>query len=203
MFTLVPFMILDGFLLYIVILGFAVVELIAMEQDRPGSVTAIFIVALLVLQFCSHIQPLSFAFNHPGQALIIVGSYFVVGSIWIIVKWLSHVYTVRDRFNAVKQECIDELKRADQRNINFAADGTLTDDGKLRIYKLGALKINERNLPLLVSQHKSDMYMWWVVWPLSLFWTVLNDPITRLWNFVYNMFGNWMQKVSDRSIDLK
>lgn len=193
-------MILDGFLLYAVILGFAVLELIAMEYDRPGTGTGILLVALIVLQFCSTVQPLTFAYQHPVQALILLGGYFAVGSLWIIIKWFSHVYKVRDRFNAIKQEVIGELK---QDANYFRADGGLTEEGKQRVYRVGAQRLAERRLPLQVSDHKAEIYMWWLCWPLSLFWTVLNDPITRLWNFVYSMFGNWMQRISDRSIDLK
>jgi hypothetical protein len=148
-------------------------------------------------------QPLSFAYQHPIHAVIIMGGYFAVGSLWFNIKWFSHVYKVRDRFNAVKQDCIDDLKRVDRDGFNFEADGALTNVGKQRIYKAAALRIHERSLPLQVSDHKAEIYVWWLCWPLSLFWTTLNDPITRLWNFVYSMFGNWMQRISDRSIDLK
>jgi hypothetical protein len=198
MFSLVPFMILDGFLLYAVILGFAIIELIAMEQDRPGMATGILIVALVVLQFCSTVQPLSFAYHHPVHALIIAGGYFAIGSIWIILKWFSHVYKIRDQFNAIKQDCINQLNQD-----YFLADGSLTEDGKKKVYRIAAIRLQERDLPLQVSEHKGEIYMWWLCWPLSSFWTVLNDPITRLWNFVYSLFGNWMQRISDRSIDLK
>lgn len=204
MFSLVPFMIFDGFFLYALLFGFVVLELIAMEQDRPTAVTAILIVALIVLQFCSNVQPLSFVYQHPIHALIILGAYFAIGSLWIIIKWFSHVYRVRDQFNAVKQECIDELRRVDHNQTNFTGNGdALTDEGKRRIYKSAAMRINERSLPLQVSHHKADIYMWWLCWPISMFWTALNDPITRLWNFVYSLLGNWMQRISDRSIDLK
>jgi hypothetical protein len=205
MFSIIPFMMLDGLLLYAVIAVFLVLELIAMEADRPGTCTGILIVGLLVLQYCSPLQPLTFAYHYPVHALILVAAYFFIGSIWIIIKWLSHVYRVRDRFNAVRQECIGALQLSSEsvRAESFNMDGTLTEEGKIRVYRFGANKIGERNLPLQVSQHKAEIYMWWLCWPVSLFWTILNDPITRLWNFVYSLFGNWMQRVSDRSLDLK
>lgn len=190
---------LDGLLLYVVIAAFAVLELISMEQDKPGICTGLLIAALIVLQYCSTLQPLSFVYHYPVQMLIIVGVYFAIGSAWIIIKWFSHVYKMRDQFNRIKPDCINELKRVDH---DFDPN-RLTDQGKQRIYRLAAQKLGVQILPLQVSQHKAQMYMWWLCWPVSLFWTVLNDPITRLWNFVYNTFGSWMQHISDRSIDLK
>lgn len=194
MFASLPFMMFDGVILYAIILGFCFLELISMEYERPGLCTTILIAALIVLEFCSAIKPLSFAYDHPIHALIIVAAYFAAGSVWIIIKWASHVYKVRDRFNAVKQACLTEL------NITSEA---LSDEHKQQVYRLAARKIGEPELPLQVSQHKSKIYMWWLCWPLSLFWTLLDDPITRLWNFVYNLFGRWMQRISDRSLDLK
>lgn len=204
MFASLPFMMFDGLLLYAIIGSFCIIELISMEYEKPGICTGILIIALIVLELCSSLKPLSFVYEHPLHALIIVGAYFAAGSLWIVIKWVSHVYKVRDRFNAVKQDCIREIGHPSPDPLKFFnTDDSLNEAGKQRVYWIAAQKIGEKQLPLQVAQHKAQIYTWWLCWPLSLFWTLLDDPITRLWNFVYNLFGRWMQRISDRSIELR
>jgi hypothetical protein len=196
------FVLFDGLLLYGMIGVFGLLALISMEYDRPGICTAILAIALVVIEYYSTIHPISFVIQHPLDAAMLFGAYFVAGSLWIIIKWFSHVYKVRDRFNDVKQDCIDNLKQKGSGSW-FNTDGSLNDEGQAQVYRSAANRIGETELPLQVSQHKADIYMWWLCWPLSLFWTLLSDPITRLWNFVYNLFGNMMQEISNNAFKFK
>lgn len=199
-----PFLMFDGFVMYGMIGVFGLLALISMEYDRPGLCTAIVALALLILEYYSPLKPISFAISRPIDALMLFGAYFAAGSLWIIVKWLSHVYKVRDRFNEVKDSILADLKKSKSYGVPlFKDDGSLTEDGRVVLYSTAAARIHERELPLQVSHHKAEIYMWWLCWPLSLFWTLLCDPITRLWHFVYNLFGGWMQAISDNAFKIK
>jgi hypothetical protein len=207
-----PFLLLDGLMLYGAIGVFSLLALVSMEYEKPGICTVIVIIALGVLEYYSSLHPLTFAYHNPIDAAVLVALYFCVGTGWIIVKWFSHVYKVRDRFNEVKQDCIKNVREMPDQysgrtttktKADFVnTDGSLTAEGMRLVYDQAAMRIGERHLPLLASEHKGEMYMWWLLWPLSLGWTLLSDPITRLWHFVYNLFGGVMQRISDHAFRL-
>lgn len=49
-----------------------------------------------------------------------------------------------------------------------------------------------------VSNNKERIFGWLFYWPLSASWTVLNDPIRRIFNFVYNRISGSLQRMSDK-----
>ncbi|CAB4162984.1 hypothetical protein UFOVP787_213 [uncultured Caudovirales phage] len=49
-----------------------------------------------------------------------------------------------------------------------------------------------------VSNNKERIFGWLFYWPLSAAWTVLNDPIRRIFNFVYSHISGSLQRMSDR-----
>lgn len=200
-----PFLVIDGLFLYGLIGIFSLLALVSMQYERPGLCTVVVAVALAVLQYYSPLQPISFIIHRPIDAAMIAGAYFAAGSIWILIKWFSHVYKIRDRFHEVKDQIIKGMKSdfGTFPNDYFNQDGSLTLNGSQLLHVRGATRIHERELPPQVSHHKAEIYMWWLCWPLSLIWTMLSDPIIRLWNFVYNLFGNMMQTISDNAFRVK
>ena len=196
----------DGVFLWLALGIFAVLTLVTVEYEKPGWCTVLIAIAVGFMQFYTAYHPVTFAIQYPLYAVTIVALYFAAGTGWIVLKWLSHVYSVRDRFNTIKQSIIDELKTFKVSATNttgyIAADGTLTADGVTLLYERAARRLGETNLPLKVNDHKGQLYMWWICWPLSLFWTVLNDPIKRLWWFIYNQIGGLLQGISDRAFKI-
>lgn len=49
-----------------------------------------------------------------------------------------------------------------------------------------------------VSNNKERIFGWLFYWPLSAAWTILNDPIRRIFNFIYNHISGSLQRMSDR-----
>jgi len=49
-----------------------------------------------------------------------------------------------------------------------------------------------------VRNHKGRIIAWMSYWPWSLFWTLLNDPIRRLFRRIYYQIKNVLQSISDR-----
>lgn len=49
-----------------------------------------------------------------------------------------------------------------------------------------------------VADNKSKIITWMVYWPWSFFWTILNDPIRRLFRRIYNNLREFYQKMSDK-----
>jgi hypothetical protein len=102
------------------------------------------------------------------------------------VKWTSHVYAVGRRFDAIKES----IKTGLGESVNGA-------EGQALFYQKAATRLGERSIPLRVSDHKAELYMWWACWPLSMVWTLLDDPLKRTWYFVYDNIGGLLQRISN------
>ena len=51
--------------------------------------------------------------------------------------------------------------------------------------------------PPKVSDHKSNIMLWMSYWPISAIWTIINDPIKKLFTLIFNKIKNGMQAMSD------
>jgi len=50
----------------------------------------------------------------------------------------------------------------------------------------------------LVRNHKGRIIAWMSYWPWSLFWTILNDPIRRLFRRIYYKIKSFLQGISEK-----
>jgi hypothetical protein len=54
---------------------------------------------------------------------------------------------------------------------------------------------------ILVKEHKSRIMTWMSFWPMSLLWTLLNDPIRKLFTEIYTRISGTLQKIADREYE--
>ncbi len=181
-FLVTPWIVFDGLLLWSLVGVLSVLTLVTMEFEKPGWCTFLIIAALGIFEFYTNYHPVTFALQHPIDALVVVAIYFATGTLWMVIKWISHVYIVRDKFSEFKKQYGDINDR--------------------QLFYAKASNAFGYSIPLKVSNHKSELYMWWLVWPLSLVWTIINDPIKRIWHFVYHQFGDVLQRISDRAFKI-
>lgn len=50
----------------------------------------------------------------------------------------------------------------------------------------------------LASAHKEKIVTWILWWPTSAFWTILNDPLIRLANWMYKKFQGFYTRIAKR-----
>lgn len=200
---LLGFVLLDGMMLYGALIIAFLFILFCLENDKPGWCTIDIIVVLVALQFLTNIHPLQFVLQNPVYIVFYVLGYLAIGTGWLFVKWPVHVYKIKNKFDAIKDDMMKRFKR-DYGNLSgyFNADNTLTDIGTQKFLSLCAYDIGERSLPINVKVYKSRLYMWWICWPASVFWTIFADFVKSIWNFVYNTIAGWLQKISDASIKM-
>lgn len=49
-----------------------------------------------------------------------------------------------------------------------------------------------------VDSNKSRIIGWMLYWPISAAWTILNDPLYRLFESIYNFIGSGLQKIANK-----
>ena len=99
--------------------------------------------------------------------------YIAMGVLWSFPKWFLFLRNERDK----TREWLKEEKR---RNTTYRR--TSTD-----------LVIN---IPQ-ASHNKGKIVAWIAFWPFSFIGTVLNDPIRKMFNFIFDQFKGLYQKMAN------
>ena len=165
------------------------------ENDHNIMAGAALVGFLAVINF---FNPLLISFTF---ASIILWSviYFIIGGGWSFIKWFSFLREKADRFEKLKLEWIAEFKEQNPDNIlKLTVETNIREVlGKKAAFNFREI-LTKRNYLLYPdnkilpdsSNNKEKIVTWILYWPTSVFWTILNDPMVRLANWIYNKFGN-------------
>lgn len=141
--------------------------------------------------------------------------YMAVGAGWSFVKWFSFLHKQSDKLSKLKLRWIEgqnvQIKRNNEQGTAEQSDQQelLAVDVKTKIpdmYKEGYKEflssegyIRSRSSSLIpqIGDNKARITSWIVWWPWSALWTLLNDPIRRLAEFIYNRLQTTYQAVAN------
>lgn len=142
--------------------------------------------------------------------------YMALGAGWSFVKWFSFLHQSGDKFEKLKLTWLKDRNKAveqsNERNEGqadyepgpiLAVDiGTKIpkDETKLfreYLYNKGFIRSERAPLIPQISDNKAKVTGWIVWWPWSALWTVLNDPIRRLAEAIYNQLQTTYQRLAN------
>ena len=123
--------------------------------------------------------------SHPWNVLMVIVLYFVAGTVWGVVKWFLYVTRQLEKYNECRRQFLSERKITE-----------LTPEMKNDFERFSGCY----GIPVVpqVHTHKSDILMWMTYWPFSSVWTLINDPVRRIFRAIYNSIASSLQAVSDR-----
>lgn len=130
-----------------------------------------------------------FLANNPVKIAELTLIYFVMGACWGSLKWVSFVYEELDKFKAYKRGWLRD---------HGIEHGLVVPDNLIGAWKDNSQYRFKTNIVPQISEHKGDFTAWMTYWPFSLVWTLINDPIRRIFKAIYRRMASTMQKVSDR-----
>lgn len=171
-----------------------VVLLALIEHERPwvGSLTLIVTGALL--HFFGGINLVALAVENPGGAGLLLGLYFVAGAVWATVKWFLFVLRKKEDYLEAKERWRPQDEMYQHSNSKEAEAKLTWDTSNMRRHYLNS----KGGLAPLVRENKERVMLWMVYWPWSAVWTVINDPIKRLFRAIFNMLQDTLQAISNR-----
>lgn len=140
-----------------------------------------------------------------------VVAYIAAGIAWGIGKWYFKISEVRDKFVELREEYaqyhglpIDFHKELEDKNdalvpaewavkyetaYNFVAKII----NNCRIYTSAStaeMALNPRTLTSAImpvaTRHKASICKWIAFWPVSFIWTMINDPVRKAVNYIFN-----------------
>lgn len=143
------------------------------ETERFGWGTLATIGTLVVAQWLHWADILGFARANALMSAVYFGGYIVAGVVWSFVKWFSFLMRFRD-----------VLKEIDVPGSEH--------------YRETSYRGNSLNQKPMAARNKKKITAWMIFWPFSMVGTVLNDPVKRIFTFLFGRFKHLYQKMSDR-----
>lgn len=169
--------------------------LLWIEWEYSGWATFSLIVTALLFQF-NGINIFSYVTANPSIIGYGAAFYLAAGTIWSIVKWFFFTRMMRERYDDFKTNFL----------LNKHVEGTsipedLKADFKESLENIGRYSYgnNENKIEIRpqVNQHKAQIYLWMVYWPWSMIWTIINDPVRRVFRWIYTQIRATLQAISD------
>lgn len=161
---------------------FVVLACLFLECEQPGRAIFLALVALVALTCFSDVHAYEWVLSKPYTALGIVVAYFAGMGLWMLAKWELYVG------KAVRK--VEELKKRYFALSNAAPSG-------FSKWLSSQSEFYSKEIPFKVSQHKALIIQWGIWWPVSMAWTVVNDPVVRFSKYLYESLSTFMQRRSD------
>lgn len=184
----VEFFVFFGLWWWILFSAFVIANIFFLENDNGKGATFIFAAFLAIMFFFGDWNPFPAMMADPLWAVQLVLGYFVGGAVWAVAKWYFYGLNLRDEYRLVKEQF-------------FSREGIVGD--KIPQDLVGRWENTifsnfPMGVPPKAKENKASILMWMTHWPFSFVWTILNDPIRRIFMFVYSRIVGLMQKISDR-----
>lgn len=164
-----------GFYLLIVAAAILMSELL--DAQRPGSATFVAVLTIAMLAVLGNFNPFPWIAANPMMTAIYTAAFFAIGTVWGVFKWFFYLRSSRRKMEEIIADhpfyTKEQLKEA--------------------FYDHG-LPIQ---FPPLVSDHKTRILGWMILWPASMLWTLLNDPVRYVFEEIYARIGGTMQAISN------
>ncbi len=159
----------------------------AVEYEKPGLATLSLIVTGFALWLFGNVNVFALAAENPLLALGLGAGYFAVGALWSLAKWWFYVRRQLRKYNEVKAEFL--------KNNGESEKGPVPD--RLKADWNARRPSYARYAKPQVRENKGRILTWMIYWPWSLVWTILNDPVKRLFKNIFNAMKALFQKVAD------
>lgn len=164
-----------------------ITETILCEVEQFGWATFTLIATLVAAHFFHIFSVVQFVSQHGWMTGLYVIAYVGIGIAWSFVKWFSFLMSFRDKFRAAKAAWLAN---------NYIAPGAVLTSKQTKDFQDNLL-YSLRTAPTALT-NKSRIMSWMCFWPFSFIGTLLNDPIRRLFNFLFDHFKALYQKMADR-----
>ena len=151
-------------------------------------------------------------FADPVSLLGWVVIYFIAGGVWSILKWYLFIHDRANDFREIKTSFIERIRHSDDNTIKLDVNSKIPENlmGKFKEelvtsyfsyntpYNFEHDPINVSIIPI-ARNYKEKIVTWILWWPTSAFWTLLNDPLAKIANWIYNRFQGIYTKIANKA----
>jgi hypothetical protein len=169
-----------------------IVLTVLVECEWFGIATTGMIISMGVYTWLNKITVLPYLKEHYAFCLQFVGVYLLAGVIWSFTKWFLFLMKFRGKFREEKDKFLVHYK--------LPAGTSIPDElREAFIREIRYVKVNGQYLHIVpsASDFKAKIIAWMAFWPCSMIGFVLNDPVRRLFNYIFLYLKGSYQKMAD------
>ncbi len=155
---------------------------ISVENEKFTVTTPVVVVGIAALIWLSKFDVFGWARHNMGTIVTAVAIYLAVGVVYGVIRYMFYVHKIADKLATY----------AHDHGYNIAA---LTKSQAATF----ASYTGVRNFPLKVADSKGRITFWMIYWPFSAPWTLINEPVTRFFNFAYGRVAGLLQGIANRA----
>lgn len=186
----------------------AVLIVITACVDRDNGKGATFVAALFaaICYLFADFNPFAWLAQNLATVAALGLVYVGTGAAWALGKWWFFVKAARRRFDAF---VADWLRKRDLAAIPPAmtppstepgprAEGHVPYSGSLDELRSDARRSLGKTPPQ-AGENKGRIMLWMTYWPVSAVWTLVDDPVRRLFLAIWEWLSGTFQRISDRA----
>lgn len=180
-----------GTLWFWVLLGIVTIVLFAaVEAERVGFATLAMIAFFGLLSWQGDFSLVGSAAEHPGLAVLAALGYLAVGALWSVGKWWFYV-------KGLRRKLIDAKERFCRDNgiVWQGPERTPIPDAKREDWErvIGYSGLKKPS----VGRNRWRIMSWMAYWPWSMTWTVINDPVRKIFRRIFDRLRAVYQRIAD------
>lgn len=155
------------------------------------SVSVSILLVLVALQLFSNVDVIGHIRDNPVWIILGIVLYAIGGVAWVFPKWWMFVNDHRRKYTELRDEFLEANKLQPGDKIPEELKDTWHNKLNYRHVSV-EFKPNHRH-------HENRILTWMILWPISLAWTMLNDPVVRFFRYVYGEIAGVLQRISDNA----
>lgn len=212
--ALLSLIILDWLFFSLLVIGIVLITWFDETEKRIGLSHTIFVLLLLLIVHKMNFKTED-VLQNSNLILKYVGIYILAGIVWAFVKWYFYLKNILHDYKLIKEEALKEWeiisKEGPQGKHTLQSiiyetwrDSHQYYSKNLKIERAGNFiesfpaKSNEYKLIIPeASKNKSLIVSWIIHWPISLIWTMINDPVRKFVSFMFEKIKGIFQRMSD------
>jgi len=121
--------------------------------------------------------------------------YFVTGVAWTYPKWWFFVRNIRDRY-------LDHMRSWLRGKGVEDWDSAMSVPNELKNQWFNNRHNAEwlRMFPVRARNYKSKIMTWMAWWPASMVWTLINDPIRKIYRYAWEVLRSTFDRVANSAM---
>jgi len=187
-----------GFWIALIVLGIIIFWNIEHEEVGVATLATIVIAALVL--WANDISLWTLITTFPGQTLMVIGGYFLAGTLWAVGKWYFYIRRYNHAYNYIKAK---RLRNAGKKNVEQFTPSEMKEFRSEVISKFTSLSgkypysgTDSFTFPL-ASERKTAILGWMMYWPYSMTWTLINDPVKRAFITIYQNISGGLDRMTN------
>lgn len=179
-----------GILFILAVTALVISEIACLEFDNGTGATSTLLIAggLALIVTRAQWTWAGLTMLIPRVAVFVI-VYFLIGACWSVLKWYFFTRALREAYDVARLQVIGQ---------RLDPQATTTEQERILRQWRQNLGYRYRNLtiPPDPADHTGRILMWIGHWPFSMLWTLINDPVRRIVEWLYGRLKNIYRAIS-------